>query len=133
MDIELNFSDIPDLSEDFGSTPSIEEDFGIGVEASGVISVNGKTGRVVLEASDLNAQEKLVSGKNIKTINGNSLLGSGNIQISGGGVTQVYRGNNQPTDSNILIWIDTSRADNQLITRDGKEFITSDNKIFITA
>ena len=32
-------------------------------------------------------QEKLVSGTNIKTINNQSLLGSGNISISGGGVT----------------------------------------------
>ena len=32
-------------------------------------------------------QVKLVSGTNIKTINNNSLLGSGNISISGGGVT----------------------------------------------
>lgn len=31
-----------------------------------------------------NKQDKLVSGSNIKTINGNSLLGSGNIAISGG-------------------------------------------------
>lgn len=30
-------------------------------------------------------QDTLVSGTNIKTINGNSLLGSGNIVISGGG------------------------------------------------
>lgn len=30
-------------------------------------------------------QDKLVSGTNIKTINGTSLLGSGNINISGGG------------------------------------------------
>lgn len=30
-------------------------------------------------------QEKLVSGTNIKTINNNSLLGSGNISIQGGG------------------------------------------------
>ena len=30
-------------------------------------------------------QEKLVSGTNIKTINGNSILGSGNITIEGGG------------------------------------------------
>ena len=30
-------------------------------------------------------QDKLVSGTNIKTINGNSLLGDGNITISGGG------------------------------------------------
>jgi len=32
-------------------------------------------------------QVKLISGTNIKTINNNSLLGSGNISISGGGVT----------------------------------------------
>lgn len=32
-----------------------------------------------------NKQDKLVSGSNIKTINGNSLLGSGDIVISGGG------------------------------------------------
>lgn len=30
-------------------------------------------------------QDNLVSGTNIKTINGNSLLGSGDITISGGG------------------------------------------------
>lgn len=35
-----------------------------------------------------NKQDKLVSGTNIKTINGNSILGSGNITISGGGSTQ---------------------------------------------
>ena len=33
---------------------------------------------------DLNIQEKLTSGTNIKTINNQSLLGSGNINISGG-------------------------------------------------
>ena len=35
--------------------------------------------------SDTSRQEKLVSGTNIKTINGQSVLGSGDIQISGGG------------------------------------------------
>lgn len=34
-----------------------------------------------------NKQEKLVSGTNIKTINGNSLLGEGDITIEGGGVS----------------------------------------------
>lgn len=34
-------------------------------------------------------QDKLVSGTNIKTINGQSILGSGNITISGG-VSQDY-------------------------------------------
>lgn len=33
----------------------------------------------------LNKQDKLISGTNIKTINGNSLLGGGDITISGGG------------------------------------------------
>ena len=35
--------------------------------------------------SDTSRQEKLVSGENIKTINGQSVLGSGDILISGGG------------------------------------------------
>ena len=37
-------------------------------------------------------QEKLVSGTNIKTINGQSLLGSGDVNISGGsgGGSGVY-------------------------------------------
>lgn len=34
----------------------------------------------------LNFQDKLVSGENIKTINSNSLLGSGNLIVGGGGL-----------------------------------------------
>ena len=49
-----------------------------------VDSVNGKTGAVVLTASDVGAQSTLVSGTNIKTINNESILGSGNITVSGG-------------------------------------------------
>lgn len=127
MDIELNFTDAPDITEDFGISPG----------EGGVISVNEKTGRVVLTAKDVGAQETLVSGVNIKTINGNSLIGSGNINITGGDKAQVYRGATEPTGENILIWIDTSESptptDNTLITSDGKTFITSDNKTFITA
>ena len=38
-----------------------------------------------------NKQDKLVSGTNIKTINGTSILGSGNITIEGGrDITTVY-------------------------------------------
>lgn len=68
-----------------------------------VKSVNGKTGSVNINVPtktsqltndsgyitssyhDKTKQDTLVSGNNIKTINGNSLLGSGNITISGGG------------------------------------------------
>jgi hypothetical protein len=45
-------------------------------------------------------QAKLVSGANIKTINGESLLGSGNIPISGGGGSG---GTSKVTRSNILL------------------------------
>ena len=75
----------------------------INAATSPVKSVNGKTGAVVLKTSDLennsnyitnsyhdnSKQDKLVSGENIKTINGNSLLGSGNITVEGGGVESV--------------------------------------------
>lgn len=37
-----------------------------------------------------NYQEQLVSGTNIKTINGESILGEGNLEISGGGGTTDY-------------------------------------------
>lgn len=43
-----------------------------------------------------NKQDTLISGENIKSINGNSILGSGDIQISaggGGGNTNVYLSN----------------------------------------
>ena len=70
----------------------------INAATSPVKSVNGKTGTVVLKTSDLennsnyitnsyhdnSKQDKLVSGQNIKTVNNQSLLGSGNITISGG-------------------------------------------------
>ena len=65
-----------------------------------VSSVNGQTGEVVITADSLNVynkteidtalegkQDSLISGQNIKTINGNSILGEGNIEITGGSGT----------------------------------------------
>jgi hypothetical protein len=50
--------------------------------SSGVVDL----GTVITAHQDISGkQDKLVSGTNIKTINGTSLLGSGNIVISGGG------------------------------------------------
>lgn len=49
-----------------------------------------QTDSIVNIEQELNKkQPTLVSGENIKTINGNSILGSGNIDISGGGGTTV--------------------------------------------
>lgn len=42
-------------------------------------------------------QEKLVSGTNIKTINNESLLGSGNISISSGGIPEYAKATFTPT------------------------------------
>lgn len=135
MDIDLNFTDVPDLTGDFGGTPEITEDLGISPDTGGVISVNGKTGKVVLTAKDIDAQEKLVSGVNIKTINNQSLLGTGNIKIEGiEPEPQIYRGNTEPLDSNILVWIDTSiHSRNAMLTADDKVFVTSDDLDFVPA
>ena len=46
---------------------------------------NGYSGLNAISTTIGNKQDKLVSGTSIKTINGESLLGSGNIAISGGG------------------------------------------------
>jgi hypothetical protein len=58
--------------------------------SSGVVDL----GTVITAHQDISGkQDKLVSGTNIKTINGTSLLGSGDIVISGGGgggVSQEY-------------------------------------------
>mgnify|MGYP006988843701 FL=1 len=79
--------------------------------------------------SNISAQETLVSGTNIKTINNESLLGSGNITISGGGSgdTNVIEsisvnGTAQAvTDKNVDIAVPTKVSD---LTNDSG-FITS--------
>lgn len=45
-----------------------------------------------VDNADATKQATLVSGTNIKTINNNSILGSGNISISGSGVTPSFSG-----------------------------------------
>ena len=53
-------------------------------------------------------QDTLVSGTNIKTINSQSLLGSGNIVISGeggGGVQNVFIQETEPEVSSDSLWI----------------------------
>lgn len=51
--------------------------------------------------SDTSRQEKLVSGTNIKTINGQSVLGSGDIPISGGG--SAYANTSEIVDNAITL------------------------------
>jgi hypothetical protein len=62
-------------------------------------------------SSDLGIQEELVSGTNIKTINNQSILGSGDITISGGGDgTPIYLVGNPTNMSSIDIPLETLKA-----------------------
>ena len=107
---DVLFSQLVDDIQIAGSSVTkdniIEQFASIGYGTSGagaVTSVNGQTGDVVLTADSLNAytkseadqkfatkeqmsgkQDTLVSGTNIKTINGNSILGNGNLVIQSG-------------------------------------------------
>ena len=78
----------------------------------------------------INTPKKLVNINTPKTD-----INLGVQRINTGGVKQVYIGNTEPTDPNILIWIDTSDEpiviDKQLITVDNMEFITANNEKFI--
>lgn len=59
-------------------------------------------------------QEQLVSGENIATVNGQSLLEGGNIVVEGGGIAEeveVYIGDTEPTDDGAKLWVDTDEED----------------------
>lgn len=57
-------------------------------------------------------QSTLVSGTNIKTINGNSVLGSGDLEIS---ADNIHKGPDAPIDTSKL-WIDTDDTSSQTIS-----------------
>ena len=63
-----------DINDNIKSGDTIQEALEYIANNLGVTSVNGETGDVVV-------QETLVRGENIKTINGESVLGEGNIEI----------------------------------------------------
>ena len=98
-----------------------------------VSSVNGQTGDVVITAESLNVynkteidtalngkQDSLVSGTNIKTINGNSILGEGNIEITGGTVDTTMSDTSENAVQNKVIkaYVDGLVGDiNSVLTR----------------
>lgn len=56
-------------------------------ELSNKPAINSTELNGTLTLDDIGAQEKLISAQNIKTINGTSILGTGNIAIAEGGAT----------------------------------------------
>ena len=85
---------------------------------TGVISIPNNTSQLTngagfLVASDISGkQNTLVSGTNIKTVNGNSLLGSGDLTISSGGTSLPAQTGNSgkylTTDGSNLSWATVS-------------------------
>ncbi len=75
----------------YGEHPAYEDPYG-------TITEMALMSDIPTTASDIGAQEELVSGVNIKTINNQSLLGSGNINIQGGGGGSVDSVNGQTGD-----------------------------------
>lgn len=102
---------VSDLSNDSGfisseTDPVFSASAAAGIDSGDISTWNGK-------------QDALVSGTNIKTINNNSILGSGNITISGGGGT--------PTDVRINGTSITSNNVADIITE--TSYDSSTNKI----
>ena len=58
---------------------------------------------------DVEDKGYLTEHQQLKTINGESIVGSGNIVIEGGGssesINEVYVGDDEPTDANVELWI----------------------------
>ena len=77
-------------------------------------------------------QETLVSGTNIKTINGESVLGSGNIEIQGG--EEYSAGTNIQIENNVIsvtgITVPTKLSD---LTNDEGFITTADTQDFVTS
>ena len=87
---------------------------GLSSDFVNTVSIPAKTGVMAL-TSDLDTkQDKLVSGTNIKTINGESILGSGNIAISGGGTNYIT----ETTDTLVLKPVNTNGNDFEVRTKD---------------
>ena len=79
------------------------------VSSSNIKTINNED---LLGSGNLNVQPTLVSGTNIKTINNQSILGSGNISISGGGGVSDYdQLSNRPQINNNTLTGDQSSSD----------------------
>lgn len=78
-------------------------------------------------------QDELVSGENIKTINGESILGSGNIVISGGGGTWGSITGTLSAQLDLQFALDSKVDENVAIVAATKTKITYDAKGLVTA
>lgn len=111
-----------------GAAAKVEVDTELS-DTSGNAIANKTVSRALAEK-----QERLMDGVNIKTINGQNILGRGNIEIEGGGgggITEekeVYIGEEAPTDDGAKLWIDPTGTPGQPSDYATKEYV--DNAIY---
>lgn len=91
-------------------------------------NVTNKPNEIVNITTELNAkQDTLVSGTNIKTINGETLIGSGDITIQGGGDSYVLPIASADTLGGIKVGTGLSIAEDGTATAVGKTYTNSPN------
>lgn len=82
---------------------------------------------VNLQNDLLTKQDTLISGTNIKTINNESILGEGNINIQGGGGSSDYTElTNKPKINNVELVGNKTTSDLGIVIPDVSDFITKD-------
>lgn len=82
---------------------------------------------VNLQNDLLTKQDVLISGTNIKTINNESILGEGNIDIQGGGGSSDYTElTNKPKINNVELVGNKTTSDLGIVIPDVSNFITKD-------
>lgn len=104
-------SDIPSASS---TTPLMDGTADVGIQTY----IYARADHV--HPTDTSRQAVLVSGTNIKTINNTSLLGSGNIDISGGGSSTLFV---TVTYANYAYTADTTYADMMSAVSAGKDIV----------
>lgn len=99
------------------------------------VTLSGNKSLADLGIASINAlsdkQDTLVSGTNIKTINGNSILGEGNIEIEGGGAVDSVNGKTgvvvlTPSDVGAATAAQGAKADSALQSGDNISELIND-------